>query len=73
MLLQSYSVNYIRGGFNMMNYGWFMEILEARGRMDTDFATLNYLELEDVYYLIEAGSIARIINADQGLDYLVVV
>ncbi len=53
---------------------WFIEILRlSGGGMDTDFATLNYVELELINDLERTKLLTRTVIAHEGRDWIELV
>lgn len=53
------------------DYDWFFALLDENGGwMDTDYATLNYIELDEVEYLVNTDQLDRHIDAAAGEDVI---
>lgn len=53
------------------NYDWFLAEVEAQdGIMDTSYATLNYVTLEELTELESRGIILRKVDTEQGTDLI---
>lgn len=53
------------------DYDWFFAILDENGGwMDTDYATLNYVELSEINYLVSTGQLFRHTYATVGEDII---
>lgn len=53
---------------------WFIELVKNtyNGTIDTDYATLNYVTLNELNVLEKVGMLVRTIDADAGTDIVTV-